>query len=329
MKICVFGAGAVGGQLAARLAAAGRHEISVIARGAQLRAVRERGLTVRSGETEVTGQPSSATDDPATLPAQDLVLVTLKATALPASVDALAGLLGTRGTAVFLVNGIPWWWRYGTRDPGPLPLLDPDERLWKTLTPQRALGCVIYSPCEVIEPGVILHKGANRFMLGEPDGSESARLEAAAQALRGAGLDTPTTTDIRREVWLKLVRNASANTLAALTRLSLHDIAQDPALRRMAVHLIEETLAVAASLGWDVKAEVDAEQIVGRREGSLGPRPSMLQDVLLGRRLEVEALIGQTRAFAQQTGVAVPVIEAVLPLLRGLDRALANPSRPL
>ena len=327
MKICIFGAGAVGGQLAARLAAARQHEIAVIARGAQLQAIRERGLTVRSGDTEISGRPVTATEDPATLPAQDLVLSTLKATALPASADALATLVGEQGTAVFFVNGIPWWWRHGTPDPSPLTLLDPQEQLWKTLTPHRALGCVIYSPCEVIEPGVILHKGANRFMLGEPDGSDSARLRAAAEALRGAGLDAPTTTDIRREVWLKLMRNASANTLAALTRLSLHDIAQDPGLRQMATSLIRETLAVAAALGWDLAAEVDAEQIVGRREGSLGPRPSMLQDVFLQRRLEVEALIGQTQAFARARDVAVPTIDAVLPLLRGLDHALATPSR--
>ena len=322
MRVCVFGVGAVGGQVAARLAAAGTAEVSVVARGTQLDAIRTRGVILRTEGNEIVGRPAIATDNPAELPPQDLIAVTLKAVALPVAAESIARLLAPGGCAVFLNNGIPWWWRHGMKGvSGSLPLIDPDSKLWTQVRPERALGCVVYSPNDLIEPGVTLHVGGNRWVIGEPDGSLSERLNRAVRLFSGAGLKAEAATDIRREVWLKLVRNASGNSLAALTRLGLADIAADPELRRISAGIARETLAVAAALGWDLRPEVDPDQVASRGNTG-GPRPSMLQDVLQGRAIEVEVHLGQTQAFAREKGIAVPIIDALLPLLRGLDRAL-------
>lgn len=328
MKVCIFGAGAVGSHVAARLSAAGAAEVAVVARGPQLEAIRTRGLTLRTNGQEISGRPAHATDDPARLAPQDLVLVALKATSLPGAADAIARLLAPEGVAAFLNNGITWWWPHGLRGGrGPLPLLDPQGTLWAQLR-ARALGCVVNAPNEMVEPGVVLHSGRCLFTFGEPDGSSSARVERVAEVFRSGGMGAAVSTDLRREIWAKLLLNASGNTLAALTRLSLLELATDPALRAMMAQLMRETLEVAAALGWDLRGETDVESLAQRGDRKPGPRPSMLQDVLLGRALEVDALLGQTQAFAREAGVAVPTTDAILPLLRGLDRSRASPAAP-
>jgi 2-dehydropantoate 2-reductase len=321
MKVCIFGAGAVGGNVATRLLAAGADEISVVARGAMLQAMREQGLTLHSGGKEIKAKPAVATDDPSTLPAQDLVLVTLKAHAAPGAAAAIARLLAPQGCAVFLVNGIPWWWRHGLSGrSGPLPLLDPGGALWTHIKPERALGCVVHCPNDLVAPGVIVHTGVNHFILGEPDGSMSARLDAAAETFRRGGIDAKMSNDLRRDIWQKLVGNASGNTLCALSRVDLGGLGADPELRALSISVMHETLAIAAALGWDLRAEMDVESAA--RRGKPGQRPSMLQDVLQGRPMEVEALLGQIQAFARDAGIAVPTIDVILPLLRGLNRSI-------
>ena len=186
MKVCVFGAGAVGGHIAARLLAAKADDVSVVARGAVLHAIRSRGFTLRSGGSEISAKAEKATDDPSTLAPQDLVIVALKAHAVPGAASAIARLLGPQGAAVFLLNGIPWWWPHGRRgESGPLRLLDPESALWTHVKPERALGCVVHSPNEMVEPAVVVHTGQNHLILGEPDGSSSARLKSAVQMLSG------------------------------------------------------------------------------------------------------------------------------------------------
>ena len=321
MKVCVFGAGAVGGSLATRLLAAGADDISVVARGPQLQAMRSRGLVLRSGGTELKAAVPVATDDRSTLPPQDLVLVTLKAHAVPGAAAAIARLLAPGGSVVFMLNGIQWWWRHGRPGPGgTLPLLDPDGALWREVRPERVVGCVIYCPCELVESGVISHVGSNHFILGEPDGSSSARLEQSVAMLRRGGIDGRASNDLRRDIWGKLVSNASGNTIAALTRLDLGALAADPDLCGQMVSVMEEVLAVAAALGWDLRGQMDLPTIA--RRGTWGQRPSMLQDVLQGRPIEVEALFGQVHAFAHEAGVPVPTMDAILPLLRGLGQSL-------
>lgn len=321
MKVCVFGAGAIGGHVATRLLAAKSAEVSVVARGPALAAMRSRGLTLRyNGKEEITARVPVATDDPSTLPPHDYVIVTLKAPALPGVATTLATLAKPEGCVVFLTNGIPWWWPQGIGQPGPLKRLDPEGALWSGLR-TRTLGCVVYSPNEPVEPGVIVHRGANRWIMGEPDNTVTPRLTRIVEAFNAAGLKAEASINVRREVWLKLVRNASNNTLSALIRRPLAEASGDPELRRIAAGLIRETVDVGVALGHDIRSEVNVEEMTTRAELKGGPRTSMLQDVLQGRAMEVEALLGQTQAYAREHGVAVPTIDMILPLLRALDES--------
>jgi 2-dehydropantoate 2-reductase len=320
MKVCIFGAGAVGGHYAVRLLSAGVADVSLVARGTTLMAIRSRGLTLRSGGQDISVKPPVATDDPSSLPPQDIVLVTLKATAgLPAAAPAISRLLAPGGCAVFMLNGIPWWWRHGLGGNAvSLPLLDPDGALWNEVRPERALGCVIYSPNDMPEPGVIVHTGANQLVLGEPDGSTSQRLETVVQMFNASGVEAVLSNDLRRDIWRKLTQNASGNAVAALSRADQGGIAADQDLRGVAVGIMNEILAVGAAQGRDLRGDFDTVAVAQR--GRPGQRPSMLQSVLSVRPLEVEAMLGQVHAFAREANVPVPTIDVVLPLLRGLDR---------
>lgn len=323
MKVCVFGAGALGGHLAAQLIAAKNCELSLVARGAHLAAIRERGITLKVGGREVGGKAAAATDNPATLPPQDIVFVALKAQTLPAAAAAIGKLIKPDGCAVFLVNGIPWWFNHALPgNKGTLPLLDPDGALWREVRPERSVGSVAYSPNEVIAPGVIVNSNQNRWVFGEPDLSFSARLKTVVDLVKATGIDTEPSPDIRRELFRKLANNASNNTLCSLTRLDSAGVAGNDGLVKISMGIISETLAVAAKLGCDMRAEINVEQVATRARGKPGAKPSTLQDVLAGKSLEIDALLGQTHAFAREHGVATPVIDVCLPLLRGLDAGL-------
>lgn len=320
MKICIFGAGAVGGNAAARLIAAGDSEVSIVARGAHLAAIRDKGITLHSEGQTLGGKPFAATDDPATLPPQELVVVTLKAHSLPAIAAPLKALLAPGAAALFFTNGVPWWWNHGIdEEGGSLPLLDPEGKLWRELGPESVLGGVVYSANAVTEPGLITHSAGNRWIIGEPTGDASPRADAAADVFRKAGLNGEVSTDIRKAMWEKLVLNIAANPLCALTRLPLGRWHEVPAIGDLGVTLIRELLEVAKSLGWDLTHTVDPAASVPAKPGRPGGRPSMLQDAEAGRPMEVEAIVGQLQAFGRENGVATPAIDVVLPLLRALD----------
>lgn len=346
MKVCIYGAGAVGGNIAVNIAAAHESnavaaEVSVVARGPHLAAIRERGLTLRSGGRDTTVR-IPASDDPRTLPKQDLIIVGLKAQSLPSAADALAGLLAPGGCVLFLANGLHWWWRYGLhsgRDAaaegaadkpaarGHLPLLDPEGALWNRLGPECALAGSVYSGNEVPEPGLVVHTYLNDWGLGEPSAkpgdAPTPRLQRVVDLFQAAGLKARVAPDIRRELWSKLVRVGSQSAVAALTRLNNQQLGEDADLAELRRRYIGEALAVALAQGCDLRSEMDLDQLVGPAPPH---RPSMLQDVLARRPIEVEAQVGQLQAFARELGVATPVIDTILPLLRGLDRALrVNP----
>ena len=323
MKVCVFGAGALGGHLAAQLIAAKNCELSLITRGTHLAAIRERGITLKVGGRELGGKPFAATDNSATLPPQDIVFVALKAQTLPAAAAAIGKLIKPDGCAVFLLNGIPWWFNHtlpGSK--GTLPLLDPDGALWREVRPERSVGSVVYSPNEVVAPGMIVNSNQNRWVFGEPDLTASARLKTIVELVRATGIDIEESTDIRRELFKKLANNASNNTLCSLTRLDSAGVSNDDGIAGLSMGIISETLAVAAKLGWDLSKEVDPRQVATRGRGKPGAKPSTLQDVLAGKSLEIDGLLGQTQAFARELGVATPVIDVCVPLLRGLDSSL-------
>ncbi len=325
MKVCVFGAGALGGHIAAQLIASRQAEVSVVGRGALLAAIRERGITLKIGGREVGGKAAAATDNPDSLPPQDMVFVALKAHTLPAAATAIGKLLKPDGCVVFLVNGIPWWFNHALPgNKGTLPLLDPDGALWREVRPERVVGSVAYSPNEVVAPGVVAHSLQNRWVFGEPDValSSGARLKTVVDLVRNTGIDTTANTDIRAELFRKLANNASNNTLCSLTRLDSAGVANDDGITELSMGIIGETLRVAAGLGWDLLKDIDVKQVATRSRGKPGAKPSTLQDVLAGKSLEIDALLGQTQAFARELGVATPVIDVCVPLLRGLDRSL-------
>jgi 2-dehydropantoate 2-reductase len=335
MKVCIYGAGAIGGNIAVNMAAAKVAEVSIVARGAHLAAIRERGLTLRSGGRDTTVRFAAATDDAGTLPPQDLVIVGLKAQSIPAVADALAGMLAPEGCVLFLANGIQWWWRHGlgagvSGPPQSLPLLDPQGALWTKLGPGRALGGAAYSGNEIPEPGLVVHSFLNDWGIGDPatplsgpgSGEISPRLKAVTDLFVAAGLQARAVPDVRRELWLKLVRVGSQSAIAALTRLDNRQMSHDAGLSQLRRHYINEMLAIAAAQGWDLRAEVDVAKMTGPVDQP--HRASMLQDVLAGRPIEVEAQVGQMQAFARELGVATPVIDIILPLLRGLDHSLRH-----
>lgn len=325
MKICVYGAGAVGGHAAARLIAGGHAEVSLVARGAHLEAIRSNGLFLETEGTVIGGKPAIATDDPSTLPPQDLVVVTLKAHSLPSIATSLARLLAPGAAALFFINGIPWWWHHGIDEDGSLPLLDPDGMLWRDLGPECVLGGVVHSANAINKPGTVTHYGANKWIIGEPGGGTSPRAEAAADIFQRSGLNAPISEDIRRDMWEKLTLNIAANPLSALSRLPLGRWVETPGIGELGIRMIRETLDVATAMGWDLTDTIDPAKAIPSRPNRGGGRPSMLQDAEAGRPMEVEAIVGQVQAFGRENDIATPAIDVVLPILRALDVSMTKP----
>lgn len=329
MKICIYGAGAVGGYLAACLVQAKVGTLTVIARGAHKEAIERHGLRLDTQQDSVVVHPDVVSDQPTTLEPQDLVFVTVKTTAQPKVVQELNHLLGATGYAVFAANGIPWWWKAGSPKASFLPLLDPEAQLWNVIGPQRSLGCVVYSANEVIAPGRVRHLGNNRWIIGEAQGGLTPRLQHVVSLLQSAGVGAEACEQLRTEIWIKLLRNASINSLCALTRLPVDGLASDPELLAQADALVEDIVTVAAAQGMDISSHKAAALTQLRRGGAevgtppvTGLRPSMLQDTLAERGLEVEAVVGQVQALAREVQAPCPAIDAVLPILRGLNRSL-------
>jgi 2-dehydropantoate 2-reductase len=289
--------------------------------------IRARGLQLVEAEETRTVRFAAAEEDPANLPAQDVVFVTLKAHAVPGIADQLRELLKPDGHAVFVVNGVPWWWRYGVGDSGYAATpVDPDGRLWERFGPARAVGCVVYSLNEVTSPGTVVHRANNRWILGEPTNQATPRVTATGDLMMAAGLKAEVSTDLRQHVWNKLVRNTPFNPLSALTRLNTDQMGHHPGLVQLAQAVIDEVVHVARAKGWDV-APASAAQVLaagGALGGArtTGTKPSMLQDVLGGRRMEVDAIVSQVHQFAREENVSTPALDSLLALLRGLDEGL-------
>jgi 2-dehydropantoate 2-reductase len=316
MKICVYGAGAVGGHFAAQLAAAG-HEVSVVARGAHLEAIRRDGLALLKGERRIVGKVRAA-EDPGALGAVDCVLVTLKATGLAALAAGVGPLLGPDTAVVFVQNGIPWWYAQGLapdRPPPPdLSPLDPGGALARAVAPERVIGAVVFSANEVIAPGVVRNNAPQRnvLVLGEPDGRASARVRQLAAALEGAEIHAPVETDIRRSVWAKLLINAGSSSLGVLTEETVKDAMADPAIAALRARITEEARAIARGHG---VAPEGAPLPPPHSPGGPQHKTSMLQDYERGRPLEVDAILHAPLWFARAARVPAPTLEAVVALV--------------
>lgn len=315
MKVCIFGAGAIGGYMGVKLAKAGAN-VSLVARGPHLSAMQEKGLTLIE-EEETTTVSVTASDDPTTLGVQDYVIVTLKAHSVPPVVSKMAPLIGPNTTIVSGVNGVPWWYFHqleGEHEGTRLESVDPGNVQWDGFGPDRVLGCVVYPAAEVIEPGVIKHIEGNRFSLGEPDGSKSERALALSKILSDAGLKAPVRPKLRDEIWVKLWGNLSFNPISALTHATLDVLCTDEGTRAVARNMMLEAQEIAERLG--VKFPIDVDRRIAGGAAVGAHRTSMLQDLDQGRPMEIDALVASVQELGRVTNVPTPTIDTVLGLVR-------------
>lgn len=315
MKICIFGAGAIGGYMGAKLAKAGA-EVSLVARGPHLAAMREKGLTLIE-EDETFTVPVTASDDPAEIGPQDYVIITLKAHSVPPVVARMQPLIGDSTTIVSGVNGIPWWYFHGLEGPlagTRLESVDPGGAQWEGFGPERVLGCVVYPAAEVSEPGTIRHIEGNRFSLGEPSGEKSERATRLSQALQAVGLKAPVRPRLRDEIWVKLWGNLSFNPISALTHATLDVLCTDDGTRQVARDMMVEAQAIAEKLG--VKFPIDVERRIDGGAAVGAHRTSMLQDLESGRPMEIDALVTSVQELGRLTDTPTPTIDTVLALVR-------------
>jgi len=323
-NICIYGAGALGGAFAANIARGLGDEVnvSVVARGAHLAAIRKKGLTiVKNGHAPVHAEVT-ATNNPAELPKQDLIITGLKGHQLADAAEGLAGLLKDGTRVINILNGIPWWYFHRDEKSGhaerQLPEVDPDGKLWSLIGPERVIGCVAYQGAEVIEPGTVQLNGDGRFHLGEPSGEMSADLAAISELLGRADITILPTDRIRDALWTKLMGNAAYNPISALTRARMDNMMENRAVADQVAKVMSETKAVGEALGAVLKEDVNAQV---NRAGGFGPvRTSMLQDLLAGKPLEIVPLTGMVVALGKLAGVPTPTCETVLALTVQLDR---------
>lgn len=322
MRICVFGAGSVGGYLAGYLAQGGA-EVSVVARGAHLAAIRAHGLTVETPKSAITVR-LRASDNPADLGTQDAVIVTVKAPALPAVASSIAPLLHQKTPVAFVMNGIPWWYFHahgGGFEARRLPRLDPDDKMWRAVGPRRAIGGVFWPACSVPAPGVVrLLTGAGRgTALGEPDGAHTPRLELLAAAFRAADLPVTLATNIRELIWQKLIFNLSAGPICVLTQSAVKATHEEPGLIDCSRRMLAEAQAIALAMGY--RLDIDVERVVATNT-QLAHRPSILQDLEAGRPMEIDALYTVPLEMARLLNVPTPTLDLIVAMIRLKARAM-------
>lgn len=319
MKICIFGAGAIGGYLAVELALAG-NEVCAIARGAHLEAIRKNGLSLLIGGKEKNAK-IPASDNPADFGPQDYVICALKAHQSHESAARFAPLLGPDTAMVTAMNGIPWWYFYkegGKFEGRHLESVDAGARQWNLIGPERAIGCVVDPACEVIAPGVIEHHEFNRFILGEPDGSASKRVQKLSEIMTAANFDAPVRNAIRWNVWLKLWGNVCFNPISALTHATLDQITSG-ALREICKKAIHEAKAVTEALDIFIPEEmIDRRLNVAGK--AVGHKMSMLQDLERNRSMEIDALVTAVQELGRLTGVPTPTVDILLALVQERGR---------
>lgn len=318
MKICVYGLGAIGGLFAAKLAAAG-HSISAVARGSTLQAVRQHGLRIENAASqgEYASYPIHADEDPSKLGPQDVVIISVKTTALGNIAEKIKPLLGANTTVVSAMNGIPWWFFHGLNGaPAGLKLesVDPQGCISKAIPAHHVVGCVTHLAATTPEPGVVRQVAGNALILGEPSGTSSPRLQAISNAFDTAGFDTTATDSIQREIWFKLWGNMTMNPMSAITGATGDRILDDIYVRNFLSHAMLEAAAIGAAIGLPIALAPEERHAVTRKLGAF--RTSMLQDAEAGRMLELDALIAAVIEIGQQVQVATPWIESLFGVAR-------------
>src|SRR5438270_1750520 len=312
MTVAVVGAGAIGGLLGAHLARSGQ-EVILVARGAHLAAMRDRGITVRREGEEFVAHPR-CTDDVRAVGDADVVFITLKAHTIPPVAPRIGEALREDATVVGAMNGIPWWY-FPDRH---LESVDPGGVIARSIPRGQVVGCVVYPAATIVEPGVIEHEEGDRFSLGEPDGSKSERAQSIAAMLTNAGFKAAVQTRLRSEIWLKLLGNATLNPVSALTGATLSEMFQSDDSRALVRKLMEEVAAVAAAIEVEIPISIERRM---QGAASVGEhKTSMLQDMEAGKPLELDALLGAVIEIAAWKEVDVRSLRALYGLTKLAER---------
>lgn len=320
MKFCIYGAGAIGGYLAVDLALAG-HDVTVIARNKNLEAIRKNGLKLIIGGEERVATNITVTDDPKTAGPQDYVFIATKSHQAIDIVHMMQPLLGPDTAVITAQNGVPWWYYYkldtnwdDNSDPVYLESVDPGGVQWSSIGPERAIGCVVFPAAELVEPGVIEHHSGDKFTLGEPDGSLSDRVTKLSEALIDAGFQAPVRDNIRDDIWKKLWGNLCFNPVSALTHATLDIVTSDPGSRAVCRNMMLEAQEIGEKVGVHFRIDVDARIEGASKVGA--HKTSMLQDLLAGRTMEIDALLTSVQEMGRGAEVKTPIIDTVLALIQ-------------
>src|SRR5579863_7731437 len=320
MKVCVVGAGAIGGLLGTRLAREGSAQVAALARGATLVALRDHGWRLEQGGERLQGAVALASDDAHELGPQDLVIIAVKSPALSALAPTLAPLLGADTAVLPAMNGVPWWFASGIAalDTRPLASVDPHGRIAAVIPVERVIGCVVHASATTAAPGIAVHRMGQGLIIGEPRGASTERVQRLGALLTGAGFEVSVSAHIRYDLWYKLWGNMTMNPVSALTDASSERILEDELVRAFCAAAMREAAAVGARIGCEVRQSVEERFAVTRRLGAF--KTSMLQDVEALRPLELDALVGAVREIGQRVGVATPSIDALFGLTRLFGR---------
>src|SRR4028119_20752 len=322
MKICIVGAGAIGGYLGAKLALAGE-QVTLIARGAHLDTIQNKGLKLMAEGEEYVIKDVFATSDMSEVGPQDVAILALKAHSVPAIAPAMRALYNPETMVVTAQNGIPWWYfrKHGGEFEGQrIHSVDPDGIVESNIEIDRVIGCVVYPAAELPEPGVVRHIEGNRFTLGELDGSKSDRIQLLSKTFSRAGLKSPVRTQIRSDIWVKLWGNLAFNPISALTRATLEDICRYPLTRELARHMMTEAQTIAETLG--IEFGITLEKRINGAEKVGAHKTSMLQDIETGRPTEVDAIVGAVAELGRLTNIPTPHIDAVYASVKLLEKTL-------
>ena len=319
MKICIVGAGAIGGFIGTRLARAGQAQVCALARGATLQALRTQGWRLRQGG-ELLQAAATASDDPAALGVQDLVVVALKGQALPDLAPRLAPLIGHDTVVLPAMNGVPWWFGRGVAALGDAPLqsVDPGGVVGRAIPFEHVLGCVVHASTATSEPGLVEHRMGQGLIVGEPAGGMSGRVQRVVALLLNAGFDATASVNIRQDIWYKLWGNLTINPVSAITGATSDRVLDDPLVRAFCSAAMHEAAAIGARLGCAIAQSPDDRHAITRKLGAF--RSSMLQDVQAGRAIELDAIVGVVHEIATRLGLPTPNIDALLGLTRLFGR---------
>jgi 2-dehydropantoate 2-reductase len=318
-KVCIVGAGAIGGLVGTRLAAAGGCEVSAFARGATLAALRQHGWRVQQGGAVITA-PVVASDSAFDLGVQDLVVIAVKGPALATVVPQIGALIGPQTVVLPAMNGVPWWFGQGidTLGDAPLESVDPGGRIAAAIPFEQVVGCVVHIAAATAEPGLVLHRMGQGLIVGEPRGGESARAAQIGALLSGAGFDVTVSPNLRYSLWYKLWGNLTMNPVSAITGATTDRLLDDPLVRDFCSAAMREAAAIGARLGCAIAEGPDDRHAVTRKLGAM--RTSMLQDVDAGRPLELDSIVGAVKELGERVGVPTPNVSALLGLTRLFGR---------